>query len=162
MTTSEAARGVSIQAIQRVPLFVDLNEHEIQAIARLFKEYRFANGETIVLEGSTGDTLFLIESGEAEVFIGGRGCTTMKSPDYFGEVALIDEGTRMATIRASSEVVCYGLTCRDFRALVEKNGVVGWKLLQRMVKMLRDTRKEAHELEDVLGTLRRFEDVYPG
>ena len=59
----------------------------------------------------------------------------MKSPDYFGEVALIDEGTRMATIRASSEVVCYGLTCRDFRALVEKNGVVGWKLLQRMVKI---------------------------
>ena len=38
---------------------------------RLFKEHRFAKGETIVLEGSTGDTLFLIESGEAEVFIGG-------------------------------------------------------------------------------------------
>ena len=86
----------------------------------------------------------------------------LKSPDYFGEVALIDEGTRMATICASSEVVCYGLTRRDFRALVEKDGVVGWKLLQRMVKMLRDTRKEAHELEDVLGTLRRFDDTYPG
>ena len=86
----------------------------------------------------------------------------MKSPDYFGEVALIDEGARMATICASSEVVCYGLTCRDFRALVERNGVVGWKLLQRMVKMLRTTRKEAHELEDVLGTLRRFDDTYPG
>jgi CRP-like cAMP-binding protein len=66
----------------------------------------------------------------------------------------------MATICASSEVV--GLTCRDFRALVEKNGVVGWKLLQRMVKMLRATREEAHELEDVLGTLRRSDDTYPG
>jgi CRP/FNR family cyclic AMP-dependent transcriptional regulator len=162
MTTSRAKKGVPIEAIQRVPLFADLNKHEIQEIARLFKEHRFAKGETIVQEGSTGDTLFLIESGEAGVFIGGGGRTTMKSPDYFGEVALIDEGTRMATICASSEVVCYGLTCRDFRALVEKNGVVGWKLLQRMVKMLRDTRKEAHELEDVLGTLRRFDDTYPG
>ena len=74
MTTSEAARGVSIQAIQRVPLFADLNEHEIQAIALLFKEYRFAKGEAIVLEGSTGDTLFssnpvrrefLLEAGDA-------------------------------------------------------------------------------------------------
>ena len=83
----------------------------------------------------------------------------MNSPDYLGEVALIDEGMRMATICASS---FYGLTCRDFRALVEKNGVVGWKLVQRMVKMLRSTRKEAHELEDVLGTLRRFDDTYPG
>ena len=108
MTTSAAARGVSIEAIQRVPLFADLNKYEIQEIARLFKEHRFAEGETIVQEGSTGDTLFLIESGEAGVFIGGRGRTTIKSPDYFGEVALIDEGTRMATICASSEV---GLSC---------------------------------------------------
>jgi hypothetical protein len=49
-----------------------------------------------------------------------------------------------------------------YRALVERNGVVGWKLLQRMVKMLRTTREEAHEFEDVLGTLRRFDDRYPG
>jgi hypothetical protein len=68
----------------------------------------------------------------------------------------------MATAIASSEVVCYELTGRDFRALEEKNGVVGWKLLQRMVKILRATRKEAHELEDVLGTLRGFDDSYPG
>jgi CRP/FNR family transcriptional regulator, cyclic AMP receptor protein len=131
MTTSRATKGVPIEAIQRVPLFADLNKHEVQEIAGLFKEHRFSKGETIVQEGSAGNTLFLIESGEAGVFIGGRGRTTMKSPDYFGEVALIDEGTRMATICASSEVVCYGLTCRDFRALVEKNGVVGWKLMQR-------------------------------
>ena len=111
MTTSGAARGVSVEAMQRVPIFADLNKNEIQEIASLFREHRFAKGETIVQEGSTGDTLFLIESGEAGVFIGGRGRTTMKSPDYFGEVALIDEGTRMATICASSEVVCYGLTC---------------------------------------------------
>ena len=58
-------------------LFADLNKHEIQEIARLFKEHRFAKGETIVQEGSTGDTLFLIESGEAGVFIGGRGRTTV-------------------------------------------------------------------------------------
>ena len=45
---------------------------------------------------------------------------------------------------------------------MEKNGVVGLKLLQQLVKMLRATREEAHELEDVLGTLRRFDDTYPG
>ena len=108
--------------LSSVWLFADLNKHEVQEIARLFKEHRFSKGETIVQERSAGNTLFLIESGEAGVFIGGMGRTTMKSPDYFGEVALIDEGTRMATIRASSEVVCYALTGRDFRALVEKNG----------------------------------------
>ena len=64
----------------------------------------------------------------------------MKAGDYFGEIALIDEGTRMATITAASELVCCGLTYWDFRPLVEANGVIGWKLLQRMAKMLRAAR----------------------
>jgi hypothetical protein len=68
----------------------------------------------------------------------------------------------MATITVSNGLVCHGLTYGDFRPLVEKNGVVGWKLLQRMVKMLRVTREEAHELENALGTLRRFDERYPG
>ena len=155
-------RGGPIEILPRMPLFADLNEREVQKIARLFKERRFSKGETVVKEGSGGDTLFLIQSGEATVFIDGKGRATLKPGDYFGEIALIDEGTRMATITASSELVCYGLTCGDFRPLVEENGVVGWKLLQRMVKMLRATRQEAHEFENALGTLRRIDDQYPG
>jgi hypothetical protein len=58
--------------------------------------------------------------------------------------------------------LCYELISRDFRSLVESNGVVGWKLLQRLVKLLRTTWKEANELENALGTLRDFDDHYPG
>src|SRR5439155_20908218 len=135
-------RGAPVKALQRVPLFADLTKHEVQQIARLFKERRFSEGETVVQEGSGGAAFFVIESGEAEVFIRGKKHTTLKPDDYFGEIALIDEGPRMATITASSELVCYGVTFWDFRPLVEANGVIGWKLLQRMAKMLRDTRKD--------------------
>ena len=144
----------TIEALQHVPLFADLNKSEVQKIARLFKERRFSKGETVVKEGSGGAAFFLIESGEATVFIGGRDRTTLKPGDYFGEIALIDEGARMATILASSELVCCELTYGDFRPLVEKNGVVGWKLLQRMATLLRVTRDEAHELENALAILR--------
>lgn len=133
-------RGAPIDVLQRVPLFVDLTKREVQQIARLFKERRFAEGETVVQEGSGGAAFFVIESGEAKVFIGGKEHTTLKADDFFGEIALIDEGTRMATITATSELVCHGLTYWDFRPLVEANGVVGWKLLQRMAKMLRAAR----------------------
>jgi CRP-like cAMP-binding protein len=133
-------RGAPIESLQRVPLFADLNRREVQQIARLFKERRFPEGETVVKEGSGGAAFFVIESGEATVFIRGKEHTTLKPGDYFGEIALIDEGTRMATITAASELVCYGITYWDFRPLVEANGVVGWKLLQRMAKMLRDAR----------------------
>src|SRR2546427_5156553 len=135
-------RGAPVKALQRVPLFADLTKREVQQIARLFKERRFSAGETVIKEGSGGAAFFVIESGEATVFIRGKKHTTLKPDDYFGEIALIDEGTRMATITAVSDLVCYGLTFWDFRPLVEANGVIGWKLLQRMAKMLRDTRKE--------------------
>src|SRR5947207_4998704 len=104
------ARGVRVNTLQRVPLFTDLSKREVQQIARLFKERRFAEGETIVQEGSGGAAFFVIESGEATVFIGGKKRSTLKANDYFGEIALIDEGPRMATITAASELVCYGVT----------------------------------------------------
>ncbi len=133
-------RGAPVEVLQRLPLFADLSKHEVEQIARLFKERRFSEGETVIQEGSGGAAFFVIESGEATVLIGGKKHSTLKADDFFGEIAMIDEGTRMATITASSELVCYGLTYWDFRPLVEANGVIGWKLLQRMAMMLRDAR----------------------
>ena len=133
--------GVRVDALRRVPLFADLSKREAQQIARLLKERRFAEGETVVREGSDGATFFVIESGEASVSVGGKRRAALKPGDFFGEIALIDEGARMATITALSELVCYGLTYWDFRPLVQDNGTIGWKLLQSLAKKLRDARQ---------------------
>jgi CRP-like cAMP-binding protein len=133
--------GAPVDVLRRVPLFADLSKREAQQIARLFKERRFAEGETVVKEGSGGAAFFLIDSGEATVSIDGKQRSRLKPGDYFGEIALIDEGSRMATITASSELVCYGLTYWDFRPLVQENGAIGWKLLQSLAKKLREARQ---------------------
>ena len=75
------------------------------------------------------------------VIVNGEERSTLAAGDHFGEIALIDEGPRMATITASSDLVCYGVTFWDFRPLVEHNGVIGWKLLQSLAKMYRDARQ---------------------
>jgi pyruvate,water dikinase len=129
--------GDPVETLQLVPLFADLERKEIEQIARLLKERRFAEGETVVMEGSGGAAFFLVDSGEATVSIQGAEQATLKRGDYFGEIALIDEGPRAATITASSELVCYGLTFWEFRPLVQENGAIGWKLLQSMAKKLR-------------------------
>jgi CRP-like cAMP-binding protein len=129
--------GAPVEAVRRVPLFAELDRHEVEQIARLFKERRFAEGETVVREASGGAAFFLIDSGEATVSVGGVERASLRPGDYFGEIALIDEGTRSATITASSELVCYGLTFWDFRPLVQGNGEIGWKLLQSMARKLR-------------------------
>jgi CRP-like cAMP-binding protein len=102
---------------------------------------RFAEGETVVKEGSGGAAFFVIDSGEATVSVGGKQRATLKEGDYFGEIALIDEGARLATITASSELICYGLTYWDFRPLVQENAAISWKLLQSLGKRLRDARE---------------------
>jgi CRP/FNR family cyclic AMP-dependent transcriptional regulator len=132
----------AVNALKQAPLFADLTEGEIHEIAGLFKVRKFSKGDIIVKEGLGGAAFFVIKSGEATVTIEGKPRATLTAGDFFGEIALIDEGTRMATITASGDLNCYGLTYWDFRPLVEKNGVIGWKLLQRMAKMLRETRSE--------------------
>jgi CRP/FNR family cyclic AMP-dependent transcriptional regulator len=126
-----------VEALQRVPLFSDLNKHELKRIAGVFKQRRFAAGETVIQQGSGGAAFFVIDSGEATVLVDGRKQRVLEAGDHFGELALIDEGTRTATVTASSELVCSGVTFWDFRPLVEENGVIGWKLLQSMVKIYR-------------------------
>ena len=74
--------------------------------------------------------------------VGGKERTTLKPGDYFGEIALIDEGTRMATITASSDLVCYGVTFWDFRPLVEAERRDRLEAAAAMAKMLRESRED--------------------
>jgi len=124
--------------LRRVRLFADLDEREVGEIGRLFKERRFPAGETIIREGSGGAAFYVIESGEVTVTIGGGFRATLGPGDYFGEIALLDEGARIATVTAASDLACYGLTLWEFRPLVERNGVIGWKLLQTLARELRE------------------------
>ena len=134
--------GAPFETLERVPLFAGLNKRELKRIASVFKERRFAAGETVIQQGSGGAAFFVIDSGEATVFVDGREQRVLGSGDYFGELALIDEGTRTATVTAASDLVCSGVTFWDFRPLVEENGVIGWKLLQSMVKIYRADREQ--------------------
>jgi pyruvate,water dikinase len=123
--------------VQEIPLFAGLTPEQVADVARLFKERRFAAGETIIREGSGGAAFFLIDSGEASVVVRGTECARLGPGDAFGELAMIDEGVRSATVAATTDIVCWGLTYWDFRPFVEQNGAVAWNLLQALAKRLR-------------------------
>jgi CRP/FNR family cyclic AMP-dependent transcriptional regulator len=124
----------AVELLQRVPLFSDLDRKELERIAASMKERTFSEGDTVTAEGSSGVGFFIIESGNAKVTVGGEDRRRLGPGDYFGEVALLNESARTATITAESELKCYGLTSWEFRPLVETQPSIAWKLLQAMSK----------------------------
>ena len=125
------------ELIQQVPLFSELDKRDLQGLASSMKERTFEEGDTVASEGQTGVGFFIIDEGEATISVKGEERATLGHGDYFGEVALIDDGARTATITAKTPLKCYGITSWEFKPLVEANADLAWKMLQMMAKMLR-------------------------
>ncbi len=124
--------------VKGVPLFADLDRRELQGVASSMKERTFEPGSTIATEGQTGIGFFVIAEGTAKVTQGDQERGSLGPGDYFGEIALIDDGMRTASVTADSRLKVYGLTSWEFRPLVETNASIAWKLLQTMAKRLRE------------------------
>jgi CRP/FNR family cyclic AMP-dependent transcriptional regulator len=120
--------------LKQVPIFSDLDRKELERIATSMKQRTFNAGDTVTSEGQTGVGFFVIEAGQATVTVGGEERRKLGPGDYFGEVALLNESARTATITAETDLRCYGLTSWEFRPLVETHGSIAWKLLQAMSK----------------------------
>jgi CRP-like cAMP-binding protein len=128
--------GAPVDAVARVPLFAELDKRELEQVARLFKERRFAAGETIAREGSGAAAFYLIDSGEASVTVGGQARSMLGAGDHFGEIALIGKAPRSATITAETDLKCWGLTAWEFKPIVESNPTIAWHLLETLAERL--------------------------
>jgi len=123
--------------LKKVPLFAGLDDKELQEIARSMRERRFKAGDTVTQEGAGGVGFFVVEEGQADVNVGGELKGSVGPGDYFGEIALINESPRTATLTARTDMLCYGMTPWDFRPLVETNSTIAWKLLTAMAEKMR-------------------------
>jgi CRP/FNR family transcriptional regulator len=132
-----AVAGASADTLKKVPLFAGLDKKELDQIASSMRERRFKAGDTVTQEGAGGVGFFVVEEGEAEVSVGGEARGKVGPGDYFGEIALINESPRTATLTARTDMLCYGMTPWDFRPLVETNSTIAWKLLTAMSEKMR-------------------------
>ena len=128
----------SAETIARVPLFADLEKRELERIADSFKERRYGAGDTIATEGKSGAGFFVIGEGTATVTVQGDERATLGPGDYFGEIALIDEGARTATVTADTDMKTYAMTFWEFRPIVETDARIAWKLVQALAHKLRE------------------------
>ena len=128
----------SAETLQQVPLFAGLEGRDLERIADSFKERKYGAGDAIASEGQGGAGFFVIGEGTARVTVGDQDRGTLGPGDYFGEIALIDEGARTATVTAETDMTCYAMTFWEFRPIVETDARIAWKLVQALAHKLRE------------------------
>jgi CRP/FNR family cyclic AMP-dependent transcriptional regulator len=131
------------ETLARVPLFARIKPKELKRLAKQMAERTFPEGETITAEGKGGVGFFVIEDGNATVSIRGSIVRTLQPGDYFGEIALIDNGPRSATIIATTDLRCRGMTAWEFRPFVQEHPEVAWPLLENLVARLRESEERS-------------------
>jgi CRP-like cAMP-binding protein len=136
MIGAMAGDAATIDLLRRVPLFEDLDSDELGVVAEALEERAFAAGDTVVEEGGAADWFFVVVGGEADVSVGGVPQGRVGPGDHVGEIGLLMGAERTATVVAATDLRCLGLTPADFRAVVEGNPTIAWKLLESMTLRL--------------------------
>jgi len=153
---------------KKIYLFQDLEEPELQQVLKCTLKRDFAAGEVVIQEGDPGDSLFIMAAGEVEIT---KQLTLVLDEDtpkervfirlnaedgvYFGEMALLENETRSATVTALTYCTLLELHQKDFLELIHSNPAMGVKLLLRLAQVLsrhlRKTNQDVVKLTTALA-----------
>jgi len=133
--------------LQGVPLFQDVDKKHLELLAKTTHERSFAPGDVIVNEGEGGIGLYVISSGQVEVLQQRHGQEqrrrTMGEGEVFGELAVLTDHPRTATVRATAPTSCLVLTAWNFRALLDETPEMGKQLAMTLAKRLAEAEDRA-------------------
>lgn len=119
-----------------LPLFAGLSPEELDRVASWLDARHAHPDERICGEGSPGYSFFVIESGTARVTSDGGAARTLGPGDFFGEIALVENGRRTATVTASSPLDFFALWGGDFRLLEREQPGVAESIRQAVADRL--------------------------
>jgi CRP-like cAMP-binding protein len=151
----------SMALLKETALFKNLAQTEIDKILKIAREVTFAEGDVVMKEGDFGDTLYIIEKGTVEV----AKCLTMEGMDddsavgankvftrldasqhaVFGEIALLEDTKRTATIRAVTDCVLLEIRKDDFLQLAENDNQLGYRILLNLAGIVSARLRKADE-----------------
>lgn len=129
-------KNAKMDLLKGVPLFAACSKAELQRIASLADELELAEGATLIREGERGREFLVIVGGTVRVTRNGRKLRDLGAGDFIGEVALVSDVPRTATVTSTAPVRLLVITDREFRHLIEQMPSIATKVLQSLGERL--------------------------
>jgi CRP-like cAMP-binding protein len=150
----------SATALARTPLFAHLGRVDLAKLAGELEERQFRAGQAIVREGEPADALYVVKSGEASVTLGGQalddaGDLRIGAGECFGEMALLADSPRTASVVATTEVTVWRLSRARFDALVARERTIARGVERALVQRLVHTSRELSSVRAAASRLAR-------
>ena len=173
MTTSTPTRGKeALESLRAIPLFSQVSDADLELIASLLIERRYARNTTIVEEGLPGDYMYVIREGRVKVTkLSDEGrekiLNFLDEGGFFGEMALLDRAPRIASVKTLKPVRLLALSRTDFLNALRTSPDLAMAVIQELVRRLREVDEQASSLsfqrvkERTKGLLRRLAQKSP-
>jgi CRP/FNR family transcriptional regulator, cyclic AMP receptor protein len=129
-------RNEKVELVKKVPLFSGCSKRDLEQIAQIADEIDLAEGKEMTREGSRGREFFVLLEGDADVTKGGSSINKLGAGDFFGEIALVSDSPRTATVTATSPVRALVITDRSFRRLLDEQPEIQRKVLVELAERL--------------------------
>ena len=142
------AASDEVRALRAAPLFSGLSTRQLRSILHTAAPIHFPPGETITTEGGPGDSFYLIKEGDASVLVGGVELGTIGPRGYFGEVSVIDGGSRTATVRTKERMAALELTSRSLRCTLGRHPSIARLMFLKLRRLLIEQGEPVPYAED--------------
>ena len=129
-------KDAKTELIKRAPLFSQCSKREFEAISGIADEIDLKEGKELTRQGKPGREFFVLVEGTADVIKNDRKVSTLKAMDFFGEIALIHQSPRTATVKATSPVRALVITDRNFRRLMAEQPEIQRKVLEALAERI--------------------------
>ena len=132
-----------LELLKRVPLLSGLGRREIEEVGRLAEEVDVPAGQVLMREGDIGREFYVLVRGSVGIERAGARIRTMKDGDFFGEIALLDEGPRSATATTEADSKLLVLGHREFHSLMDRFPAIRTCVLEALAKRIRHLEPDA-------------------
>ena len=136
------SRDTKVESLKRAPLFAELSRKDLTALARVTEDVDVGPGKVLCKEGRPAEEFFVIMDGEVEVTRRGKKLATRQRGDFFGEIALVLDTPRTATVTAKTPIRFFVLTRRSFLRVLDQHPGIERKVMRALARRLVSTSSD--------------------